>query len=99
MKTNKELMDELIHKVEQEQEEYREKLLSQSKEDILERAYAYAVREDIILELYYIKLTSTEIKNLLKSERPLEDIYSLWEDSDSGYMKVLAKIIKQSAKA
>ena len=99
MKTNKELMDELIHKAEQEQEEYREKLLSRSKEDVLESAYAYAVREDILLKLYYIKLTNKEVVNLLKSENLVGDIFSLWEDSDQGYMKTLGKMIKSKAKS
>ena len=100
MKDNREeLMKSLMQKVEQEQETYRLALLAMPQEEMLAHAYAYAVREDIVLKLSYMNLTTSAIKRLLKYPHPVEEIFYLWEDYESIYMEVLAKMIKQSAKA
>ncbi|WP_270510554.1 DUF3848 domain-containing protein, partial [Gemmiger formicilis] len=46
---NDPLAAELYNKMQQEQNEYREWLLAQPPEEILNHAYEYSVREDIIL--------------------------------------------------
>ena len=49
--TNQELNTALYEKMFEAQEKYREWLLSQPPEEILNHAYEYTIREDIILAI------------------------------------------------
>ena len=89
MMTNEELNSKLYEKITEEQDEFRAELLSMSPEEILEHAYAYTVREDIVLNLEYHDLSDEQATALLKSEHPLEDIFMRWEDHESSYMEEL----------
>lgn len=95
---NNELMDNLIHKVEEEQKTYSQKLLALPAEEMLEHMYAYAVREDIVLKLQFMMLPTAQIKRLLKLEHPLEEIFSKWEDYEEFHMALISKMIKDTAK-
>ena len=97
MMTNEELNTKLYEKIYAEMEEYRKNLLSMSPEEILEHAYAYTVREDIVLNLEYHDLSDEQAKALLKSEHPLEDIFLRWEDHESNYMEELSIMIEEQA--
>ena len=77
--TNEELNTALYQKMFDEQEAYRSELLSMSPEQILEHAYAYTVREDVLLSMEYNDLSDSQAKELLKSKTPLADIFSKWE--------------------
>lgn len=85
--TKEQLNAALYQKMYYEQEEYRSKLLALPPKEILEHAYAYTVREDILLSLEYNDLTGQQAMSLLKSEYPLADIFSKWEDHETGYMQ------------
>ena len=54
--TNEELNTALYKKVFAEQEQYREWLLSQPPDEILNHCYEYTVREDIVLALEEYRL-------------------------------------------
>ena len=69
--TNEELNTALYKKVFAEQEKYREWLLSQPPDEILNRCYEYTVREDIVLALEEYDLSDKQCKALLKSPSPL----------------------------
>ena len=69
--TNEELNTALYKKVFAEQEKYREWLLSQPPDEILNHCYEYTVREDIVLALEEYDLSDKQCKALLKSPRPL----------------------------
>ncbi len=58
-----------------EQEHYRQHLLSLPPEKILDSAYEYTIREDILLSLEYNDLTTRQCQALLKSEHPLQDVF------------------------
>ena len=69
--TNEELNTALYKKVFAEQEKYREWLLSQPPEEILNHTYEYTVREDILMSLEYNSLPTAQVRALLKSPSPL----------------------------
>ena len=71
--TNEELNTALYKKVFAEQEKYREWLLSQPPDEILNHCYEYTVREDIVLALEEYDLSDKQCKALLKSPSPLAD--------------------------
>ena len=68
--TNEELNTALYKKVFAEQEKYREWLLSQPPDEILNHCYEYTVREDIVLALEEYDLSDKQCKALLKSPSP-----------------------------
>lgn len=68
---NEELNTALYEKMFAEQETYRAWLLSQPPEEILNHAYEYTVREDILMSLEYHDLPDAQARALLKSPSPL----------------------------
>lgn len=77
--TNEELNTALYKKVFAEQEKYREWLLSQPPDEILNHCYEYTVREDIVLALEEYDLSDKHCKALLKSPSPLADVFKDFE--------------------
>ena len=60
--TNEELNTALYEKMFAEQETYRAWLLSQPPEEILNHAYEYTVREDILMSMEYHNLPDAQAK-------------------------------------
>ncbi len=79
-----------------EQEHYRQHLLSLPPEEILNSAYAYTTREDILLSLEYNDLTDKQCQALLKSPCPLSDVFRAWEKYESSHMEELLVCCRQS---
>ena len=75
--TNDELNTKLYEKLFAEQQEYKGWLLAQPPEVILEHAYAYVIREDIVLAMEYHDVTDEQAKALLAAEKPLESILQI----------------------
>ena len=84
--TNEELNSALYKKLFDEQKRYREVLLSLPPEEILNHAYEYAARDDILMSLEYHDLRDIQAKALLKSEHPVKDIFDRWENRETDYM-------------
>ena len=80
--TNAELNTALYQKMFAEQETYREWLLSQPSEEVLNHTYEYTVREDILLSMEYNDLPDAQAKALLKSPSPLADVFRDWEQDN-----------------
>ena len=80
-----------------EQESYRQHLLTLPPEKILESAYEYTTREDILLSLEYNDLTNKQCQALLKSPCPLEDVFRAWEKYGSSHMEELWSVIEDCA--
>ena len=57
----------LYEKMAAEQEEFRDWLKSQPSEEVLNHAYEYTVREDILMEMEQLELTISQSKALLIS--------------------------------
>ena len=97
--TNEELNTALYKKVFAEQEKYREWLLSQPPDEILNHCYEYTVREDIVLALEEFNLSNKQCRAMLKSPSPLSDVYADFEKSEFGYMDHVRDIIESRANA
>ena len=95
--TNEELNAELYEKVLNEFEEYEKDLLESLPQEILKHAYAYTVRQDIILSLECNSFSDKQVKVLLKSEHPLEDIFTHWENNEEHHMEAIKDTIECTA--
>ena len=84
--TNEELNTALYKKVFAEREKYREWLLSQPPNEILNHCYEYTVREDIVLALEEYDLSDKQCKALLKSPNPLADVFRDFEKRETDHM-------------
>ena len=85
--TNEELNTALYKKMFAEQEKFEDWLLSQSPREILNHAYEYTMREDILLSLEYNDLTSDQAAALLASPTPLDDLYHQYEKMETSHME------------
>ena len=85
--TNEELNTALYKKMFAEQEKFEDWLLSQSPREILNHAYEYTMREDILLSLEYNDLTSDQAAALLASPSPLDDLYHQYEKKETSHME------------
>lgn len=95
--TNKELKQELINKMRKEQEEFEEKLKQKTPEVILNNAYRYATRQDILEEVENVNLTDGEIHSLLILDHPLQFIFFLYVSNLHDYFEDLRYCIRSSA--
>ena len=97
MKTNEELNRLLYKKVCAEQKQYYTELLSMSPAKILDNAYPFLVREDILIYLENNKLADNRARALLRSKHPLEDMCNGYMDLETGYMGGIKDAITETA--
>mgnify|MGYP000894646558 CR=1 FL=1 len=84
--TNEERNTALYKKLFAEQEVFRDWLKGQSPEEILNHAYEYTVREDILLSLEYHNFSDAQIDGLMESPSPLADVFRDFEKLETDYM-------------
>lgn len=87
--TNEERNTALYQKMFAEQEKFRDWLKGQSPEEILNHAYEYTVREDILLSLEYHDLSDAQADALMKSPCPLGDVFQDFEKLETDHMDVI----------
>ena len=97
--TNEELNTRLYEKMFAEQERFRDWLLSQPPAEILNHAYEYTVREDILMSLEYNDLEDSQARALLKSGKPLKQIFERWEDKETSHMEKIWDTVQEQAEA
>lgn len=97
--TNEELNTRLYEKMFAEQEQFRDWLLSQPAAEILNHAYEYTVREDILMSLEYHDLEDSQARALLKSGKPLKQIFERWENQEISYMDTVWDTVQEQARA
>jgi len=97
MTKQEQLNKELYEKMFAEQERYRDFLLSMPPTEMLDHAYAYTIREDILLSLEYNDLSVNQCRALLKSQHPLRDIFTKWENSESPHMETIRNMTECTA--
>ena len=85
--TDAELNTALYKKMFAEQKQFKDWLLTQPPERILEHSYEYTVREDFLLSLEYNDLTSSQAAALLASPTPLDDLFHQYEKMESSHME------------
>lgn len=95
---NEKLMIALYQKMADEQSKFRDWLLTQPQEEVLNHACEYSIREDILMEVGEMKLSEARTKALLKAPDALADIYKNWSNRDScDHMDAIADTIEARA--
>ena len=96
MNTNN-LNTAIFEKMTAEQDKFRDWLKSQPPEEVLNHAYEYTIREDIVMAMEELELTDTQAQALLESPSPLADVYRYFEKLETGYMDVIRDSIENRA--
>lgn len=92
-------MSQLYDKMAAEQAKYRGWLLEQPPEEILNHAYEYAVREDILMCMEEAELRPEQANILLASASPLDDVYQVFSKVETSYMDIVRDSIETRADA
>lgn len=79
----------LWNRISKENENYHERILTLPPKDIIDSAYEIATKNDIVLSIENIPLSTQQIDALLTIDHPLDAIYQEWMDSDASYMEML----------
>ena len=87
----------LYEKMAAEQDKYRDWLKSQPPAEVLNHAYEYAVREDIVMAMEQLELTDAQAQALLDSPTPRADVYRHFEKLEISYMDVIRESIENRA--
>ena len=97
MMTNEERNTALYKKLFAEQEVFRDWLKNQSPEEILNHAYEYTIREDILLSLEYHDLSDAQADALMKSPSPLADVFRDFEKRETDHMETIWDCLESRA--
>lgn len=97
MMTNEERNTALYKKLFAEQEVFRDWLKNQSQEEILNHAYEYTIREDILLSLEYHDLSDAQADALMKSPSPLADVFRDFEKLETSHMETVWDCLESRA--
>lgn len=92
-----ELNSELYNRMFEEQEHYRNWLLSLPPEEILFHAFSYSVREDILMTQEENNFSIEKCKALLESPTPLADMKRAYDKTETNYMDDIRSIMKNHA--
>ena len=95
--TEEELNTELYVKMFDEQERFRGELLGMTPEEVLDHAYEYCMREDILLALEYNDLSARHCAALLKSGTPLADVFGKWEKHEGSHLREVFEVMESHA--
>ena len=82
-----------------EQESFRDWLKGQPPEEILNHAYEYTIREDILLSLEYHNLSDAQIDALMESPSPLADVFKDFEKLETHHMETVWDCLENRADA
>ena len=94
------LLEQLEAKMTEEFNAYRSWLLQQPPEEILNHAYEYSTKQDIILNVADAGLSPAQIETMLRSPCPLEDVFKEASYSDmSEYNSFLSFCFAERADA
>lgn len=93
----KDYCSELYEKMKAEQDKYRDWLLTKEPCEILNHTYEYTMREDIVMAMEDLELSSKRAKALLKSPCPLSDVYEEFKDRETEHMDTIRDSIESRA--
>ena len=80
--------------MEAEQDSYRDWLLTLPPDEILQHAYEYAVRQDILFAMEDLELQPEQCRALMKSPCPVADVLRDFEKLERGYMETIRDCIE-----
>ena len=87
----------LYDKMKDEQDKYRDWLLSQPPEEILNQTYEYTMREDIVVCMEELELSPKQAKALLRSPLTFADVYKEFMDREVDHMDTIRDSIETRA--
>ena len=87
----------LYEKMEAEQNTFRDWLKGQPPEEILNHAYEYTIREDIVAEMSGYELTEAQATALLASDTPLADVFKEYRNTETNHMDDIRDCIDNRA--
>lgn len=96
-KLKEELNSELYNRMFEEQEHYRNWLLSLPPEEILFHAFSYSVREDILMTQEENNFSIEKCKALLESPTPLADMKRAYDKTETNYMDDIRNVMENYA--
>lgn len=94
---NKDLKAELCGKVAKEQEVFETYLLTLSPKEILNRAYEFSVKQDIVFAVEQMELKDNEIKVLLNVPDLLMEVYEDFINLEDDYMDNIRSCVIERA--
>lgn len=94
-----EMNTQLYEKLAAEQTKYRDWLMGQPPEEILNHAYEYAVREDILAAAELMDIPQAQAAALLAVPSPMEAIYGGWTEQKSPDLDPMLDCISDRAYA
>lgn len=87
----------LYEKMAAEQEQYRQWLLGQPPDEILNHASEYSIREIIVEMAKDDDFPLAQITTLLKSKAPLAEVFKQWKNHQDGYLEGIRAAFERSA--
>lgn len=94
---NEEMNTALYEKMSDEQDKFRDWLLTQPPKGILEHAYEYTVREDIVMAMECLDLPDEKAAALLSSPSLLSNIFAEIDNLETDYMDIIRECIETHA--
>lgn len=95
--TAEQIYSQLYERMLAEQEKYREWLLAQSPEEVLNHCYEYAMREDILMVFENSEIDEKHAGILLEKGVTLADIYDDFIDLETDHMQNIRDTIGDRA--
>lgn len=95
--SNEEMNTALYEKMSAEQGTFRDWLLTQPPEEILNHAYEYTVREDMVMAMENLDLSHGQAAVLLDSPSPLGDLYKEYVKVETDYMDTIRDCLENRA--
>ena len=92
-----EMNTQLYEKLAAEQAKYRDWLMGQPPEEILNHAYEYAIREDILAAAELMDMPQAQAAALLAVPSPMAAIYGEWAEQDHGTLDPMLDCISDRA--
>ena len=99
MNVNHDLLKEMIYKrMQSEQDTFYRVLLEMDIEEVLDHAYEYSTRNDILMSFNDSNLNSDELEVLAKCRYPLSEIYGRLDKIESDRKSEIEMAIKECAR-
>ena len=96
---NEDFCTMLYDKYSAEQEKYREWLLSQPPEEILNHTFEYTVRQDILCAIENGDISDKTAAALLRKDVSLSEVYERFRDTETDYMDVIRDTVTAEGNA
>ncbi len=93
------LSNELYNRMLEEQRGFVQDLMTRTPREILDKAYEYTVRNDIVCLMESIDLSAKQCEALLKSGTPLADAFNAFQNRETDYMDTVRETLECHANA